>query len=980
MAVLDVPGVSDTQVEPAHEPSPSQRDAITAPLGPALVLAGPGSGKTFCLIERIRFLIENGVEPKRICAFTFTNKAADEIALRLERLLGQRAEGVRRGTIHAFCAELLREYGSHVGLERGFGIADEEYQLEVLRRIEGSRRYHRALLGHFSRHRLSDHELQPNDAALFARYEQYLAQQKVVDFDTLVIKAAELLESVPAAGALRERWSEFLVDEFQDLSSAQYRVIRALSRPHKHVFAVGDDEQSIYAFAGADQQVFMKFLNHFGITSHGDIRVLKENRRCPREIFSLARRLIAANPSQFTLGKTLLAEKSTPYAVETLAFKTNEEEARWIVDDIRRDQEASGHEWGEVALLYRKHTTGNVLEASLINARIKCRLARGRALAEERVVAYLVAALRVIANPKDDIERDKFLAASLPRSLIDEARVRARKQDLHRYLNHLGSRLPRADARGKKIRRALARYGNLAGLAKAHTQLEPLIRELLSQRVGPAHSALERRHDELSDPISHDEVVRLARRLRAARSQRRPIALPQMGGVEIALEGMLAPLGFTVLLDSTGADAEHLSATDTPSLGIALGLFKALQLLEIDTGFDALREFTVIDFETTDKDPTRAEIIDIGAVRVRDGQLLAEYQSLVRPLAAIPAAASEVHGLHAVDLANERTFREVWPEFRAFCGDNTLVAHNGYHFDFRILERTVQEDDPAYAIGGSFDTLLLARDLVRTSCKLADLARAFGIDPGRSHRALDDARTLANVFLKLKEAQAARARKTALVNLLDQLGVALALCDEKSLSAEARLVRELSGIYALGRYSTALDWYERESAGDESVATINDVINALGGWHRMDLIRAEKTAEQLYPTIMVRLQRLLAHVPDGPLEEQIAAFVERILLSTKAEGVEPDPDRVNLLTLHSTKGLEFSRVYIVGVEDGELPGLDRKGALKLQEVDEARRLLYVGMTRAKDRLVMTRAASRGGNMTLGHKFLDEMGLTPRAPA
>ncbi|MGH7696335.1 MAG: 3'-5' exonuclease, partial [Gemmatimonadaceae bacterium] len=180
--------------------------------------------------------------------------------------------------------------------------------------------------------------------------------------------------------------------------------------------------------------------------------------------------------------------------------------------------------------------------------------------------------------------------------------------------------------------------------------------------------------------------------------------------------------------------------------------------------------------------------------------------------------------------------------------------------------------------------------------------------------------------------------------------------------------------------SSAQDWYEREAAGNESVASINDVIEALGGWHRMDLIRTEKTAEQLYPTIMVRLQRLLAHVPDGPLTEQIASFVERILLSTKAEGVEPDPDRVNLLTLHSTKGLEFSRVYIVGVEDGELPGLDRKGNLKLHDTDEARRLLYVGMTRAKDRLVMTRVASRAGNTTLGYKFLDEMGLTPRAPA
>lgn len=974
MAVLDALGVSSADTQAPHEPSQSQRAAITADLGPALVLAGPGSGKTFCLIERIRFLIESGVDPRRICAFTFTNKAADEIAQRLERLIGQRSDGVRRGTIHAFCAELLREYGGHVGLERGFGIADEEYQLEVLRRIEGTRRYHKTLLGLFSRHRLGGYELQPNDASRFAKYESYLARQKVVDFDTLVIKAAELLERVSEAAPLRERWSEFLVDEFQDLSSAQYRVIRALSGANAHVFAVGDDEQSIYTFAGADPQVFTKFLNDFKITTK---RYLRENRRCPQEIFTLARRLIASNPSLFTDREPQVAHKSTPHEVQTLTFKTHEEESAWIVDDVRRDQEAHGYPWGEVALLYRKHSIGNVLEASLINARIKCRLARGRALADERVVVYLLAALRVIANPKDEVERDKFLAASLPRSLIDQARERARKHSLYRYLNYLGSRLPRGDARGRSIRRALARYGNLAALSQVHSRLEPLIRELLSQRVTSAHSALEKRHDEISDPAAHEEVVRLARRLKAARSQRRAIALPRLAGAEIALEGMLATLGFSVRRDDPpGGDAEHVQATDAPALGLPLGLFKALQLLEIDSGFDALRDFTVIDFETTSKDPARAEIIDIGAVRVRAGQLVAEYGTLVRPKAEIPLAASEVHGIHNEDVANERPFRDVWPEFRAFCGDLTLVAHNGYHFDFRVLERAVREDDPAYDIGGSFDTLLLARDLVRTSCKLVELAHGFGIDPGRSHRALDDARTLAKVFLKLKEAQAARARKTALVNLLDHLGIALGLADVSTLCEEARLFRDFSGAYALGRYSTALDHYEREAARDETVASLNDVIAALGGYDRMLRIRAEKTADQLYPSIMQRLQRLLSDIPDGPLEDQIAAFVERILLSTKSEGVEPDPDRVNLLTLHSTKGLEFSRVYIVGVEDGELPGLNKKGELKTQEVDEARRLLYVGMTRAKDRLVMTRVASRAGNATLGHRFLDEMHLTP----
>ena len=159
-----------------HTPSPSQREAIEAPLGPQLVLAGPGAGKTFCLIERIGYLVEHfKIEPSRICAFTFTNKAAGEIAHRLTDRLGDRAEKIKRGTIHAFCAELLRQLGPEMLLDSGFGIADEEYQLAALRRIEGPRKWHRNTLTRFSAHRFRNEPLQHNDQILFFHYERFLA-------------------------------------------------------------------------------------------------------------------------------------------------------------------------------------------------------------------------------------------------------------------------------------------------------------------------------------------------------------------------------------------------------------------------------------------------------------------------------------------------------------------------------------------------------------------------------------------------------------------------------------------------------------------------------------------------------------------------------------------------------------------------------------------------------------------------------------
>jgi superfamily I DNA/RNA helicase len=257
----------------------------------------------------------------------------------------------------------------------------------------------------------------------------------------------------------------------------------------------------------------------------------------------------------------------------------------------------------------------------------------------------------------------------------------------------------------------------------------------------------------------------------------------------------------------------------------------------------------------------------------------------------------------------------------------------------------------------------------------------LGIDVGVSHRALADARTLAHVFLQLGTMKQQRARKTALANLLDVVGVGLALCDKTTLCAEALLFRDFCVPYALGRYSSCLESYERERGTDESLPGVDEVIEALGGTKLMVKIRTEKTANERYPSTMLRLRRLISHVEDGPLRAQIQTFLERVALSARADGVDVDRDRVNLLTLHSTKGLEFSRVYIVGVEDAQLPGRPPAGAETTPaEVEEARRLLYVGMTRAKDRLVLSRAAIRRGNPTGGHRFLDEMGLVPRQPA
>src|SRR5450756_648721 len=197
------------------------------------------------------------------------------------------------------------------------------------------------------------------------------------------------------------------------------------------------------------------------------------------------------------------------------------------------------------------------------------------------------------------------------------------------------------------------------------------------------------------------------------------------------------------------------------------------------------------------------------------------------------------------------------------------------------------------------------------------------------------------------------------------------MCDE------ARKIFEFVPAYSLGRHSDCLDRYnsERELSGDTSLPTVDDLITLLGGHQLMERLRAERPAEKRYPETMGRLRRLIEACADGDLSMQICAFLERAVLS-RYDGAETEKSRVNLLTMHSTKGLEFSRVYIVGVEDEQLIPTPRNGVLGKLDLEEARRLLYVGMTRTIDRLVMTRVKSRGEKATGGHRFLDEMGLTP----
>jgi len=980
------------------DPLPQQSLAIEAPLGPVLVVAGPGAGKTFCLIARINHLVTTvGIAPERICAVTFTNRAAEEIAVRLKHTLRDRAAAVTRGTIHALCLALLREYAEAAGLRKGFGVADEQYQKIILGRLHVPLEQRGPLLNRFGRHRVQNYELTVDDARLYREYTSWLAHRNMLDFDDLVTQAERLLRTRgDIADAIAARWDYLLVDEFQDVNPVQYDLLKRLAAPHGNFFAVGDDEQSIFTWTGADPYVLVRFARDYGIDRPV---VLDKNCRCSRQIFETARRVLAQNPQLFE--KQLTAEQDSPHEVGAFGFRDEEEEASWLLEDLQGDRAASELGWGDYAILYRKHKIGEYLEGRLLRAGIPCRLARGRSLIEDDVIKYVISALRIVRDPADPVALEGFARCVLSPHFLQEVEAAISTQgsgDFLASVRALARRRPAQDPDTKKLWRLVYQVENLRALTRSHRALAPLVDEILSQSVGPYRNALEERHDELTDPADLPDAVRLAARLARAIAGERGIAIAPQDGLEIALRGMLAAAGVRHVpsagsgpLEPRGTapgfahPGEVLGKADGGEHGLALTLFKALQLLD-SRGLDtALERYVTFDFETTDTEVATCGVVEIGAARVVRGEIVDRFRSLVQPYRPITPGASAIHGYSDGDIRDARSFGEVWPEFRAFIGDDILIAHNGQHFDIPVLRRLAAGRDGVDSLV-FYDTLPLVRSLSRDSGKLEDLALRFGIDGGRAHHALDDAVTLARVYRELERRRGIRARKAVLVNLLDYLGLALAL-EQGARSKEQALLFNVAKFYTLGRYSDALAFYEmeRQRSGALGAPPVDEVIRRLGGPALMTRLRAEPDPAQRYPAAVARLRALMDEPspppPDrrspmgrgGTLDESIDRLLERVALST-SDGIEIAPDRVNLLTLHSTKGLEFSRVYIVGVEDYQIPGLREMTEHRQAEIEEARRLLYVGMTRARERLVLTRVERRFGMDAGGSSFVEEMGL------
>ncbi|WP_017777746.1 UvrD-helicase domain-containing protein [Paraburkholderia kururiensis] len=393
--------------------NPEQHAAVTLPNEPALILAGAGSGKTRVLITRIAWLIQQGLaSPATVLAVTFTNKAAREMMGRLSALLPIDTRGMWIGTFHGLCNRMLRAHYRDAGLPATFQILDTADQLSAIKRLMkglniDDEKYPAKNLQYFINN-AKEQGLRPKDVdvtdnfnrkfvELYEAYDQQCQREGVVDFPELLLRCYELLAHNPPLRAhYQARFRHILVDEFQDTNKLQYAWLKLLAGQSNAIFAVGDDDQSIYAFRGANVGNMRDFEEEFRVRH---LIKLEQNYRSHGYILDAANQLIAHNARR--LGKNLRTDAGHGEPVRVYEAATDSQEAGWIVEEIRALIN-TGLARNEVAVLYRSNAQSRTIEHTLVNAGIPYRVYGGLRFFERQEVKHALAYLRLIDNPTDD--------------------------------------------------------------------------------------------------------------------------------------------------------------------------------------------------------------------------------------------------------------------------------------------------------------------------------------------------------------------------------------------------------------------------------------------------------------------------------------------------------------------------------------------------------------------------------------------------
>jgi DNA helicase II / ATP-dependent DNA helicase PcrA len=410
--------------------NPEQHAAATHTDGPLLVLAGAGTGKTRVLVHRIAHLVECRAEPWSILAVTFTKKAADEMRHRLRALLGSAADAMWIGTFHATCARLLRRWPERVGLTKNFAIFDDDDQMKLIGRLVKECKIDeyvtpRTILTRIDR--AKNNGVDPGKeetgvftdeyvALIYPKYQAQLDKENAVDFNDILLKTLKLADDAQVGRRIRTMFRHVLVDEFQDTNTVQYDLVRKFSDASRNLMVVGDDDQAIYGWRGANPRNLLDFDRDFA-----DAKVVKleQNYRSTQIVLDAANAVISRNRDR--RGKSLWTESRGGDPIEQFTAGDERGEAYFIASGIRRMLDEGPYSPSDFAVLYRTNAQSRVLEEHMRACRVPAKVIGAVSFFERKEVKDVIAYLRLLANPAADSAFDRIV--NVPARGIGEATV-----------------------------------------------------------------------------------------------------------------------------------------------------------------------------------------------------------------------------------------------------------------------------------------------------------------------------------------------------------------------------------------------------------------------------------------------------------------------------------------------------------------------------------------------------------------------------
>ena len=858
---------------------------------------------------------------------------------------------------------------------------------------------------------IDDPDAEANLKSAFKTYQSKLAEYNALDFDDLLTKTVELFKQTPEVQQIyHKEISHILVDEYHDVNKVQYRLLQLLCAPPEHnLMVVADADQSIYSWRGSNPQYIDKFETDFT----PQIVKLDDHYRCSATILRAAEEVIAQNPDRQTQ-HTLIPHKGEGRDIYHYTFNTPVEEARSIIKIIQNLIKQRNVSYRDIAIFYRTHRLADVLTEELIRAEIKFQRIRPTNSFDDKNLKGIFSYLCFI---QWKLPRDLESAINFPEKRIDDLTwVRLKwlaqrnelelvellknieeypkdvgpltRRNIHRFWEQLEELAD--DIEGEKVDKIVQKlFARLDLFRSPYRAKELSVIENQSEmsNLGLAqdvlYSALDRGESiQITASYGIDEYCAahiIRETLKTYLDQNIQIQfLPKQIKNELILNGNAVNLligdfgefgengtkARTILIGSTNSeqsDVIQLGASEIRSIA-ALQLCQRL-LSRFET--PNMADMVIYDLETTGVNPKNANIVEIAAKRLNViGNEVEQYYRLVKPPGRyIPPAVTRIHGISMEDVKDAPSIEMVLPEFCGFIQDRILIGHNITQYDNPILERDLKEYLNRSLLNPYYDTLVTARKLLpRQRRGIEALAEKFGIEHKELHRAMEDVEANRKIFKELIKTDLQKREVKSLTEFLPFVGVSILAktdaADESDTLTEASAFLNAAKRFVKTHHSTLPDDLPFDSMEKEQIEEFIDQLKQSDA----PILREDTEwieAKSKFRNLHVQFEKV-------GYGNGLSNFLDYQKLLTNFDEIDDKTEQITLMTLHAAKGTEFPVVFIIGMEEGSFPMW--KSGITQEDIEEERRLFYVGMTRAQEQLYLSSARYRFGDRDSAHSM------------